>query len=96
MEEKQFERYDWNTYKEMLEKFNYTEEQISAVKEIRENPEYELMSPEQFDFLWRQGVIKRTRKLKKPRSLIVVGDKIMYLEHYEKRYCWCGEFVNEE
>jgi len=87
---------EWQKYKEMLEHYGYTEEQISAVKEIRENPEYEYMTPEQFRFLFLNGIVKRTRKLKKPRVLLTDGEKIFYLDHYVKEYRFCGYFKNEE
>ena len=96
MENKEFKRFDWEQYKELLKHYNYTEEQIASVKEVRENPENELMSPEQFDFLWQQGIIRRTQKLKKKRTLLVFDDKIWFLSHYHKRYVWCGYFINDE
>ena len=89
-------RYNWEQYKSMLEHFGYSEDEISAVKDIRENPENEIMSPEQFDFLFQQGIIKRTQKLRKKRTLLVFGDKIWYLSHYHRRYVWCGYFLNDE
>ena len=93
--EKEFTRYNWQEYKEMLEKYDYTQEQISAVKEIREK--YDYMTNDQFRFLFMTGIIKRTRKLKKPRSLYVCEEgKIWYLCHFNKRMEYCGEFVNEE
>jgi general stress protein 26 len=81
-----YKRIDWEDYKQMLERYGYTEEQIADVKSIRENPNYEYMSPEQFRFLHLNGIIKRTRKLKKLRTLLTDGDKVYYLEHYFKRY----------
>ena len=97
MENKEFKRFDWEQYKELLKHYNYTEEQIASVKEVRENPENELMSPEQFDFLWQQGIIRRTRKLKSKRSLLVTPEgKILYLDHYFKAYNFCGHFLNQD
>lgn len=93
---KEFKRYSWEEYEKMLISYNYSPEQISAVKEIRENSQNEIMTPEQFRYLFLNKIIRRTRKLKKPRTLIVVEDKIYYLEHYNKRYEWCGEFINTE
>ena len=89
-------RYTWEEYKSMLEHFGYSQQEIENVKTIRENPENEIMSPEQFDFLWRQGIIKRTQKLRKKRTLLVFDDKIWYLSHYHRRYVWCGYFLNDE
>lgn len=92
--EKEHKRYGWQEYKEMLENFGYTEEQIAAVKEIRETAEE--ITKAQFDFLVQTKIISRTRKLKKIRTLYTDGDKIYYLEHFNKRYEWCGIFINEE
>lgn len=94
--EKEYTKINWEIYKEFLIKLNYTQEQIENVYLIRENPENEIMSPEQFDFLFQQGIIKRTQKLKKKRTLLVFDDKIWYLSHYHRRYVWCGYFVNDE
>ena len=92
----EYKRIDWEDYKEMLERYGYTEEQISAVKEIRENPNYEYMSPEQFRFLHLNGIIKRTRKLKKLRTYLVdLEGKVLYLDHYYKRYNHAGYFIND-
>jgi hypothetical protein len=90
-----YKRIDWEDYKEMLERYGYTEEQISAVKEIRENTNYEYMSPEQFRFLHLNGIIKRTRKLKKLRTLLTDGSRVYYLDHYSRSYAFCGYFLNE-
>jgi hypothetical protein len=90
-----YKRIDWEDYKQMLERYGYTEEQISAVKEIRENPNYEYMSPEQFRFLHLNGIIKRTRKLKKLRTYLTDGDKVYYLDHYYKQYNHAAYFIND-
>ena len=95
--EKEFKRFEWEDYEKLLKYYRYTDEQIAAVKEIRENPENELMSPEQFEFLWKQGVIKRTRKLKSKRSLFVTPKgRILYLDNYYKCYNYCGYFLNQD
>ena len=91
--EKEFVRYDWEKYKEMLEKFDYTEEQLEAVRLIRETAEE--VTKDQYDFLVQTGIISRTRKLKKIRTLYVFEDKVWYLCHFNKRYEWCGQFINE-
>jgi hypothetical protein len=92
----EYKRIDWEDYKQMLERYGYTEEQISAVKEIRENPNYEYMSPEQFRFLHLNGIIKRTRKLKKLRTYLVSPEgKVLYLDHFYKQYNHAGYFLNE-
>ena len=94
-EEKEFQRYNWEQYKELLERYGYTEEQIEQVRIFRENPENEQITWEQFRFLFLNGIIKRTRKLKKIRTLYVSDDKVWYLDHHVKAYRYCGEFVNE-
>lgn len=91
-----FRRYNWEEYKELLEKYGYTEGQIEEVKNFRENPEIEEITWEQFRFLFLNGVIKRTRKLKKIRTLYVFDDKVWYLDHYVKGYRYCGVFKTEE
>ena len=91
--EKEYTRYNWQEYKEMLERYDYTQEQIEAVREIRETAEE--VTKDQYDFLVQTGIISRTRKLKKIRTLYVFEDKVWYLCHFNKRYEWCGQFINE-
>ena len=86
---------DWKDYKLYLEKLGFSKEQIREVKKIRENKKYERMTPEQFKFLMNAGIIKRTRKLKKLRTLIVVGNQILYLDTHHKAYNYCGYFIDE-
>lgn len=92
--EKEYTRYNWQEYKELLEKFNYTEEQIATVKEIRETAEE--ITKDQFDFLVQTKIISRTRKLKKIRTMYVFDSKVWYLDHYSKAYCYCATFTDEE
>lgn len=89
----EYQKESWEIYKERLISYEYTEEQIAEVEKIRTELEY--MSPEQFDFLVKQGVIKRTAKLKKLRSLFTDGEKVYYLNHFSKSYNYCGIFNNE-
>ena len=91
--EKEFTRYDWEQYKEMLEKYNYTQEQISAVKEIREK--YDYMTNEQFRFLFLTGIIKRVLKNKKPRSYYTDGKDVLYLNHHSRQFEKVGFFVED-
>jgi hypothetical protein len=92
----EFKKYNWEEYKQMLERYGYNDEQIAEVKKIRENPNYEEMSQEQFRFLFLNGIIKRTRKLKKIRTLFVSPEgRILYLEHHFKAWNYCGYFLNE-
>lgn len=88
-----FKKHNWQEYKEMLEGFGYDESQIAEIEKIRNN--FEEITKDQFDFLVQAGVITRTRKLKKIRTLFTDEKKVYYLDHYEKKYCWCGIF-NEE
>ena len=89
------ERYSWEEYKSMLEHFGYNQKEISAVKEIRQN--YELMPWEMYQELIKQGVLVRTQKLKKPRSLYVCSEgKVWYLNHFYKKYNYCAMFKYEE
>lgn len=85
----------WEKYKERLKTYDYTEEQIEAVKIIRET--YEPCEFEQFKELHKQGVVYRTIKLKKPRHLYVSEDgKFYYLSHYYKSYMFIGFFKTEQ
>lgn len=91
-----FKRIPWNEYKERLISFGYTQEQTDEVFWIRENPEIEEMTWEQFRFLFLNRVLRRTRKLKKIRTLYVFDDKVWYLDHHVKGYRYCAEFINAE
>jgi Ca2+-binding EF-hand superfamily protein len=83
----------WEQYQEKLKSFDYTEEQIEAVKEIREN--CELMTFEQFTFLISVGAITRTAKLRKARNMYDKDGKLWYLNHYNKQWNYAG-FWNAE
>ena len=91
--EKEFTRYNWQEYNELLKKYDYNKEQILAVYEIREN--YDYMTAEQFRFLFLSGVIKRTVKNKKPRSYYTNGEDIVYLNHHLKTFQKAGHFIDE-
>ena len=94
--ENNYKKIVWEEYREFLIKIGYTEEQIENVKQIREDSNYEEMSQEQFRFLFLNGIIKRTRKLKKIRTLLVNEEgQILYLEHHKKAYEFCGYFLND-
>jgi len=86
----------WEEYKERLISYEYTEEQIAEVARVRNSDSFEHMTFEQFDLLFRQGIIKRSAKLKKPRNLFTDGQTVLYLSHYHKKYVECGFFINEE
>lgn len=92
--EKEFIRYPWGQYKEMLEKFNYNEEQIESVQKIRES--YDLMTADQFRFLLLSGTIKRLIKNKKPRNYYVNEQgEIFSLNHHLKEFVKAGYFKEE-
>ena len=92
--EKEFVRYNWKEYKEMLERYDYTQEQIEWVKEVRE--QYDLMTADQFRFLFLSGIVKRTVKNKKPRNYYTNGEDIVYLNHHLKVFQKAGFFVEGE
>nr|DAI89600.1 MAG TPA: hypothetical protein [Caudoviricetes sp.] len=75
----------WEDYLKILIKFQYTPEQIEAVKEVREN--YDLCPYEQFRELFLQGVIERVAKVKKPRNYFVNEEgEFLYLNHRNHKY----------
>jgi hypothetical protein len=70
----EFRRYEWEEYKTLLERLEYTEEQISAVKEIREN--YESMTIDQFNATsWTGGMTARYIPANKRVRVIAVDFK---------------------
>ena len=83
----------WGDYKIRLESYGYTIPQLIEVQKIRENPEIEEITKDQYDFLVQTGIISRTRKLKKIRTMYVFEDKVWYLEHFSHRYEYLGFFV---
>ena len=90
-----FIKHNWEDYKKRLINFGYTKEQINEIKKIREGSDFEYMTKEQFDYLVSIGVLVRTRKLKKPRSLFTDGKQVLYLDSYFKRYNYCAFFAEE-
>lgn len=63
-------------------------------QEIRRvRTECEHITQEQFKELCKIRLVKRTRKLKNPRTMFVDGNKVVYLNVYEQKYNWCGEFL---
>ena len=89
--EKEFVRYPWEQYKEMLKSYSYNDEQIEWVKEVRE--QYDLMTADQFRFLLLSGTIKRLIKNKKPRNYYVNEQgEIFSLNHYLKGFVKAGYF----
>ena len=91
----EYKRENWEQYKERLIAYGYTEEEISAVKEIRENLDH--CPDEQFKELVAQGVIIRTAKLKKPRNYFVNDDgEFLFLNHYHRQFQTAAKFKTEE
>jgi hypothetical protein len=91
----EYKKENWQDYKERLISYRYNEEQLIEVEKVR--AEYDHMTFEQFDFLFRQGVVKRTAKLRKPRNLYLSeSGTIYFLSHYHKSYVSCGHFINEK
>lgn len=87
-------RQAWQQYKERLEYYGYTPEEIESVKEIRESADH--CPDEQFKELVSQGIVTRTRKLKKKRNYYVneLG-QFLYLDHYKRRFQYAGKFKEE-
>lgn len=83
-------------YLKRLKDWGYTEEQLKAVEEFRENPDVSHMTWEQYLFFRENKLIQSSRRLKKPRNLYVFENKIWYLSHYHKQYNYCAWFPNEE
>jgi hypothetical protein len=79
-------------YLERLKNAGYSDEDLEYVKEFRENSEH--MTFEQFDHLFRAGIISRFKKLKKKRNLFFRDEKLYYLNHYHRKYHVVGEFKN--
>jgi hypothetical protein len=81
-------------YLERIKKYDYTEEQLEAVRQFRENAEH--MSWEQYRFLIDQNLLFRTKKLKKKRNIYFHQDKLWVLNHYHKKYEYIGWIHSEE
>lgn len=92
--EKEYTRYNWQEYKEMLERYDYTGEQLESVRLIRET--WDCMTNDQFRFLFLSGVIKRLIKNKKARNYYVNEQgEIFSLNHHLKKFEKAGYFVEE-
>ena len=85
---------DWDKYKERLIHYGYNEEETEKVKQFIDESEH--CPFEQFQFLFQQGIVKRTSKLKKPRNLYVKDGVFYYLNHYHKTFNYCGVFIENE
>ena len=88
----EYKKEDWESYSDRLKTYKYTDDEILAVKIVREGAEQ--IPNDMFDELVKQGVIERTRKLKKKRTLYILenDNRIYYLEHHFHNYQWCGKF----
>lgn len=81
-------------YLKKLLSFNYSKEQLDNVETVMSS--YEHCTYEQFKELVKTKTVFRTRKLKKPRNLYVCEEgKFWYLDHYYKRYNYCGYFKDD-
>lgn len=88
-------RENWEEYKNRLESYGYTQDEISTVEKTREHFEYATF--DQFTELFQQGLITRVAKLKKKRHLYVndVGE-FLFLNHYHRKFQIVGYFKTEE
>ena len=66
--------------------------------EYNEFKELEQISQAQFDYLVSAGVIKRTRKFKKPRTMRVdeTTGKVLYFDRFFNKVNFCGYFEKGE
>lgn len=86
---------NWEDYRNRLESYGYTPEQIEEVGKIRNY--MDLCEFDQFQELVSQGIVIRTNKLKKKRHLYVnESGQFLYLNHYFKKYRYIGYFKSEE
>jgi len=95
MENTEFKFIEIEDYLKLNSVKDLSQEQKDEIVRVRTT--LELMSPEQFNFLKEQGIIVRTRKLRKLRSLWVCENgKIWYFCHYGKKYQYAGYFKEDE
>ena len=81
-------------YKKRLSNLGYSEEEIRIAENTIATLEH--CTFEQFKELVKSSVVIRTRKLKKPRNLYVTEEgRFLYLDHYYKRYNYCGYFKDD-
>lgn len=86
-----------NEYTERLrDSFGYSEEELEAVREFRENPETVHVPWSQYRFMVENHLLNRTRKLRKIRNVYFYDDKLWYLCHYRKRYTYVAILHSEE
>lgn len=80
--------------KRLKDKYGYSEEDLAYVREFRESTEH--MTFDLFTELYKNlKIVKRTAKLKTARNIFVKDNGLFYLNHYHKRYCKCGYFIDE-
>jgi len=90
-----YKREEWKQYSERLKSWNYTEEEIEDIREVREN--LDNCPDDQFKELVAQGVVVRTRKLKKKRNYYVNEEgQFLYLDSYKRKYLIAGYFKTED
>ena len=82
--------------KRLRDSFGYSEEELEAVREFRENPEVEHVVWEQYRFMVENHLLNRTRKLRKIRNIYYYDNKLWYLCHYLKHYTYVAILHSEE
>lgn len=86
---------DWQQYSEHLNKIGFSEEETDKVKTFIDTHEH--CTFEQFQELFKQGIVVRTLKLKKPRNLYVCENgNFWYLNKVRKEFNYIGYFKNGE
>ena len=86
-----------NEYIERLRNsFDYSEEELDAVRTFRDNPDVEHVEWEQYRFMVDNQLMNRTRKLRTIRNIYYYDNKLWYLCHYLKKYVYLGILHSEE
>ncbi len=90
----EYNKENWQEYKERLISYDYTEGQLEKVKQIIESSEH--CPDAQFKELVAQGVITRVAKVKKKRNYYVTDlGEFVYLNHRNKQFETAGKFKEE-
>lgn len=87
----------WVEYEKILIRFEYTPEEIEMVKNVRESDKYEHVTFEQFTELVAQKVVIISRKLKKKKRNLYIGEdsRFYYLNHFNHKWEYIGHFPEE-
>jgi len=91
-----YEKLETEEYLLTLEKRGYTEEEIENVRKVRD--EWDYMPYEQYKLLIEQGLLKRTVKLKFPRSIWFCEETggFYYLNHWSRHFVNCAHWKETE